>query len=201
MASCGVGFIASKKWIPEKEVILMGLNALKKLTHRGGLSSDLKTGDGAGVLTEIPYNFFNKFIKGNYAVGVLFMPKDISEIDKIHSIIEAILERNNSGVLAYRQVPINASILGEFAFSTMPYIEHVFIKKPQDMDSNKFEKFLYSARRAIQNAVIKEGIYKLHIPSFSSRVIVYKGLVKGSDFEIFYPDLLDPEFKSRFIIF
>ena len=204
--ACGIGLIADIPGRRSHEIVRMAIDALAGMEHRGGVAADAGTGDGAGLLTQIPIRFFGKLLDlpqtkyGDLAVGVFFTPRGLSP-DTWQPLVAAELEVLGAPILTWRQVPVNVYALGEFASRTRPDIWQVFILRPENIDRNEpFERILYLARRAIERALAAAG-QDIYIPSLSSRTIVYKGLMLGSQLANFYPDLADPDYRSAMVLF
>jgi len=197
--SCGVGFIVNIKGNKSHKLVNNSLTALANLDHRGAVSADGKTGDGAGILTQIPYDFFKKELKNipdekDFAVGVFFINKN--KESEIKNKIETVINEKFK-FLGWRKVPINEKELGEIAASTIPEIWHGFISK-EGIEVENFEKELFILRKKLEKIYKEEDLY---IPSFSSKTIVYKGMITAPRLKYFYPDLQDEEYKSAIAIF
>ena len=196
---CGVGFIADIYGRKSHELLVRGIEAVKNLTHRGAIGGDGKTGDGAGVLTEIPRKFFLKEIdrlgykladENALAVGVFFL------YEPIEGKIEEVFYKEGIKVLGWREVPINPDAVGEVALRVMPTIKQLFLDM-SDIPEEKRELKLFFARRQIE----KKYEDKVYIPSLSTRTIVYKGMLVAPQLDRFYPDLLDEDYETSFVIF
>ncbi|ADL52365.1 glutamate synthase large subunit [Clostridium cellulovorans] len=196
--ACGIGAIAHIKGIKSHNVVENSLSMLAKMEHRGGAGADEKVGDGAGLLIQIPHKLFKKVCEFSlpeateYAVAMCFFPKesDKREVEKKNFV--SMLEEKGLKVIGCRQVPIDASDIGEAAKVVMPYMEQIFIEKPKTIESQlEFEKLLYRARRKFEKA--SEDSY---IVSLSSKTIVYKGMLSATQMETFYLDLLDEDCES-----
>ncbi|MFI3210048.1 MAG: glutamate synthase large subunit [Peptostreptococcaceae bacterium] len=193
--SCGLGFVCNINGEKSNEIIKHGINILKKLTHRGGVLSDNKTGDGAGILTQIPDEFFRSILDlpKEYGVGNIFLPKEHSEI---LSIIEKILNEEGLTLVTFRDVEVEYDVLGRIAKESVPVIKQAFISNNSDKD---LSLKLYIARRRIEIEVENsniEGKDEFYITNLSDKVIVYKGLLLPNDIELFYKDLQNPLYKS-----
>ncbi len=204
--ACGIGVIADIPGRRSHAIVRMAVDALAGMEHRGGVAADAGTGDGAGILTQIPVRFFGKLLGlpqtkyGDLAVGVFFVPRGMDP-DVWQPIVAGELEVLGAPILTWRPVPVNVYALGEFAARTRPDAWQVFIPRPESIDRNEpFERILYLARRAIERAFVEAGL-DIYIPSFSSRTIVYKGLMLGSQLANFYPDLADPDYRSAMALF
>ena len=200
--NCGVGFIANIKGIKSHEVVAKGIEILVKLSHRGAVGSDPLTGDGAGMLMQMPDEFFRSKVEnlpkeGEYGVGVVFLPRKSDEQLIVEGIIERIVAEEGQTIIGWRDVPHDEKSVGVTAGSTLPVIRQVFIKKPADCAN--FELKLYVTRRRIENEVAESDIKNkdyFYVPSMSSKTIVYKGLLLAEQVEGFYADLSDPKMKS-----
>lgn len=206
--SCGVGFIADVSGRAHRRILDMALGALGRLNHRGAIDADGKTGDGAGVLTQIPRKFFLKNIEllghnlprpEDLAVGTLFFPREDSQVvGKCREIVEGALERRRLFNFGWRRVPVNEGSLGAKAAATAPHIEQVLIGRNL-ISPEEYERALYLVRKEIEQEA--EGINGFYIPSFSSQTIVYKGLLAATQLKDFYADLNDPDFETALAVF
>jgi glutamate synthase (ferredoxin) len=206
--ACGVGFIAQRQNIPSHEVVEKAMFALTCLEHRGGCSADSDSGDGAGLLTAIPWELFqNEFqlsdIKKS-AVGMVFLPQDTQAAIQARSIFEKIALEEKLTVLGWRVVPVQPDLLGIQARENLPHIEQVFLTS--ELSGNELEQQLYIARRRIFKTVQSKVVQNLssedfYIASLSSRTIVYKGMVRSAVLGEFYTDLKQPTYKSSFAVY
>lgn len=214
--ACGVGFIANTN---EKDgthkVVEQGLWALGCMEHRGACGGDRVSGDGAGVMTQIPWKLFSQYrsdVDTNHGVGVgmVFLPRNELKRKDVMKIIEDTCTVNELQFLGWREVPVDPSVLGERARTAQPHIMQFFVKSPDrlkddDVDRDGFERTLYLVRRRFSVEVEKSGIdlgdEEMYVASFSSRTIVYKGMVQSSVLPMFYKDLTDPNYTSQFIIY
>ncbi|MCO6449359.1 MAG: glutamate synthase large subunit [Caldilineales bacterium] len=204
--ACGVGFIADIPGRRSHEIVSLAVEALANLEHRGGVAADAGTGDGAGLLTQIPIAFFGRQLGleqlkyGDLAVGMFFADRQRQPYDW-QTVVERELKVVGLDVLLWRRVPHNLDALGRVANETRPDIWQVFVQRPDFLDrGDAFEKVLYLARRAIEAEALAADV-DLYVSSFSSRTIVYKGLMLGSQLANFYPDLAEPEFRSAIALF
>jgi glutamate synthase (NADPH/NADH) large chain len=206
--ACGVGFIVNVKGESSFNIVQNGLKILKNMEHRGAVGADPQTGDGAGILTQIPDEFFRIYCandqidlpdSGQYGIGMLFLPKEPALRLQCEGIVERVVSESGHKTLGWRFVPIDSKSIGETARGTEPIIRQVFIKKVKDVDSDMFERELYLIRKRIENEierlVVRNKEY-FYICSFSSRTIVYKGLLLADQIEKYYLDLNDINFKS-----
>ncbi len=204
--ACGIGLIVDIPGRRSHEIVTLAVEALAGMEHRGGVAADSGTGDGAGLLTQIPVRFFGKLLGlpqmkyGDLAAGMFFVPQGL-EPERWQSIVAAELELLGAPLLLWRQVPINVYALGAVASASRPEIWQAFITRPDFLDRNEpFEKILFLARKAIEREFAAAGL-DIYIPSFSSRTIVYKGLMLGSQLTNFYSDLADPDYRSAIVLY
>jgi len=204
--SCGVGFIVDIKGKESHKIVKDSLDALANLDHRGAVSADGKTGDGAGILTQIPYKFFKKELnklniqipeREDFAVGMFFLPKGKSE--EIKKEIEKIINEKFK-FLGWRQVPIDRTELGEIAQKTEPEFYQGFISK-EGIEVENFEKELFILRKRLEKLSKNPEFQSFYIPSLSNRTIVYKGMVTAPRLRYFFTDLQDEDFESGLAIF
>ncbi|HET7419536.1 MAG TPA: glutamate synthase large subunit [Candidatus Dormibacteraeota bacterium] len=182
-AACGMGFVATPGL--GHEAVALGVQALARLSHRGGLDADGKSGDGAGLLIQVPH----RLLGGAFAVTTLF-----DWDDRARGLVE-----QHVSIKQWREVPVNVESLGERARATMPRIWHGLIEDP-GLDPDEWESRLYRARRRIERLAEAEGV-RMYLPSLSSRTVVYKGLMAGTRLADFYPDLRDERCESRLAVF
>ncbi|MCY6483361.1 glutamate synthase large subunit [Clostridium aestuarii] len=206
--NCGVGFVANVKGQKTHDIVKKGLKVLVNLTHRGAVGSDPKTGDGAGIMLQIPDQFFriscdNLGIElpkpGEYAAGMIFLPKETALRYQCEGILERIIEEEGQKVLGWRNVPTDNRVIGETAKGTEPLIRQIFIEKCGNLKQEEFERRLYIIRKRAENEVkklVKRSTEYFYICSLSSRTIVYKGLLLADQINGFYLDLNDINFKS-----
>ncbi|WP_336129571.1 glutamate synthase large subunit [Mesoflavibacter sp. CH_XMU1422-2] len=205
--NCGAGFICSLKGNKSNNIIHKALEILEKLEHRGAVSSDGKTGDGAGILIDIPHDFFVKncsFIlpkPGEYAVSNMFLPQRENQRNFCIDIFTKYIEEQELEILGWRDVPVDTSVLGKIAAETEPFVKQVFVgksdKKQSDFD---FNLKLFTARKqaehAIRNSKLSESS-RFYLPSLSTKTIIYKGLLIPEDIKLYYTDLQDPTLVTR----
>ncbi len=208
--SCGVGFVASIDGAPSHEIVRKSVQCVCNVTHRGAVSADAKTGDGAGIVTQIPQQLFGKVLAklgakpvapGDLAVGVMFLPQDVKAADAAVKIVEAQIADGHVQLIGWRDVPVDPSSLGEKARTTMPVVRHVLIARPAALPAEEFERRLFLTRRRIELAWDREQLADCYIPSFSSQTIVYKGLLVAPQLAAFYKDLSDPDYTSAISVF
>lgn len=205
--SCGVGAIANIYGEPSHQIIEDGISILKNLEHRGATGSDPKAGDGAGILTQLPHDFFIEKTKetdidlpdeGEYGVGMIFMPPDSQAIDQCKKIITGIVEQERQEILGWRRVPTDNSCLSEYMLDQEPAIYQVFVKRTTYY-IDAFERRLYVIRRQVEKAIESSSIKDkkfFYVCSLSASTIVYKGMFLANQLEQYYLDLLDESFTS-----
>lgn len=206
--ACGVGFIAHRRNLDRHEIVTKALAALTCLEHRGGCSADQDSGDGAGILTAIPWELFQQestkwgidfSSHTNLAVGMIFLPQDPEAAQKARTAIEEIASEEKLTVLGWRVVPVQPDLLGTQAKENQPQIEQVFLNCANH-SGEELERQLYITRRRIFT-VAKNISEDFYICSLSSRTIVYKGMVRSAILGEFYLDLQNPAYKSAFAVY
>ena len=191
----------------------MGLEALCNHAHRGAVADDRKTGDGAGILTQLPYEFFKREllrvgiqppVSGDLAVGQLFLfRQDADDREHARRIIRTVCSEFGLEVLTFRSVPVVDGALGRRAEASRPWMEQVMLRRtPEACEAgDDYERTLYLVRKTIMNRARAAGVQRLYIASLSSRTIVYKGLVLATELAHFYPDLSDSDFTTAIAVF
>lgn len=209
--ACGVGFIADRSGNRSHAILEMAIQAVTNLTHRGAVAADAKTGDGAGILTQIPEKILKKELHrvgaridsiDDLAVGMIFLPKNDPIAQKrSQEIVEDILKQYGFPLLRWRTVPIDDTALGEKALATLPAIQQVLIGRPNHITLDNFERRLYLICKEIEHKVTEEKLPDFHIASFSHRTIVYKGLLVAPQLAMFYSDLCNDDFEAALAVF
>jgi len=207
--ACGIGFIANIHNRKSHKIIEDGLRILENLEHRGAVGADPKAGDGAGILIQLPDAFFRKEAaklgfelpaEGHYGVGMLFLPKAADARQKIVDLVDKIIAEEGQTLLGWRVVPVDNSDLGVSVIPTEPYHMQVFVARSADCaDQEAFERKLFVIRKRVFNTLLAEEGHvpeELYIPSFSSRTIVYKGMLLAAQVGQYYKDLTDPEMTT-----
>jgi glutamate synthase (ferredoxin) len=205
--NCGAGFICNLNGIKSNDIIHKALDILIKLEHRGAVSSDGRTGDGAGILFDIPHDFFKKVCDfeipeaREYAVGMVFMPKKKNQADFCITTFETTVKQQNLKVLGWRDVPVDVSNLGQIAAEKEPTIKQVFISKNGlELTEQQFNAKLFAARKIAEHAIINSKIsesHKFYFSSLSTTIIIYKGLLMPEDISRYYTDLTDTDLVTR----
>jgi len=201
--NCGIGFVAHIKGEASHDIVMRGLNVLENMDHRGATSADNATGDGAGILMQIPHQYFKDVLKirvpdaGKYGTGLIFLPQKSTEADICLDMLTKHIQEEGLELIACRDVPVDSSAPGEIAKKTEPVIKQIFVKA--NLEQEALERKLYIVRKlteyAVTNSVLeqKEAFYQ---PSFSSKVIVYKGMLTPAQLRAYYKDIEHDEFKS-----
>ena len=207
--SCGVGLIADILGRKSHQIVKDCLSILCRMEHRGARGCEENTGDGAGILTQIPHKFFVEECSGlkidlpkpgDYAVGMFFMPRDEDRRSLCQNILLKTIEEEGQRFLGWRDVPTDNSTLGETAKASQPFIRQIFIGKGNNIaDNAHFERKLFVIRRWAKELITREDRHlaeRFYAASFSSRTIVYKGMLTTEQVREFYPDLSDERFES-----
>jgi glutamate synthase domain-containing protein 2/glutamate synthase domain-containing protein 1/glutamate synthase domain-containing protein 3 len=213
-AACGVGLVANVTGEKSHKIIEQGLEVLINLGHRGACGADPLTGDGAGIMVQMPHDFFREECSrlsidlphaGEYAVGMTFLPQTTNERHRCENIIREKAEREGLLFLGWRDVPLDPSAIGTMARHVMPVIRQFFVRRSHHIpdDEHHFEQKLYLARKLIEKAISESDIdnkQDFYICSLSSRTIVYKGLLIADQIAPFYHDLAHESFASAFAV-
>jgi len=207
--ACGIGFIANMHNKKSHKIIQDGLSILCNIEHRGAVGADPKAGDGVGILLQMPHDFMCKKASeagfdlpdaGEYGVGMFFLPKEDAARAKICSSIDKLVTERGLNVLGWRDVPVDSSDLGYSIKPTEPAHAQIFITSPdKEIDQDQFERALFVVRRIIELEVMNndyDGKEFFYIPSFSSKTILYKGMLLGTQLGEYYDDLQDSDMVS-----
>ncbi|MBA2758841.1 MAG: glutamate synthase large subunit [Chloroflexia bacterium] len=207
--SCGVGLVVDIKGRASREIVVKALAGLVNLTHRGGVGADARTGDGAGVLLQLPHRLFADVLRdagveplspGDYAVAMTFLPRDGRE-NEAQAIIDEALTAHDLDLLLWRDVPVDVDRLGDTAARTRPTIRQAFIRRPNRFDIDQFERELMLVRRAAEREAAARQMSEFFIASISARTIIYKGFCLPEDLPVFYGDLQDDRVESAIVLF
>jgi glutamate synthase domain-containing protein 2/glutamate synthase domain-containing protein 1/glutamate synthase domain-containing protein 3 len=211
--ACGMGFVADVKGRKSRAIIDKGLDILKNLEHRGAVGADPETGDGAGILIQMPHDFMKKVsaeakiklpAEGRYGVGVVFLPQDPIVRKTAENIVEKIVIDEDQKFLGWRNVPVDPNVPGKGARATQPFIRQCFIGANKKIETqDEFERKLYLIRRIIDHRIrieLKLDRSKYYVPSFSSRTLIYKGMLLAPQITEYYKDLNDPDMKSAMVM-
>ena len=204
--NCGAGFICNLNGKRTNQIIHDALEILVKLEHRGGVSADGKTGDGAGLLIDIPHDYFTRICSFSipeqraYAVGMVFLPKISNQYNYCKTTFENEINKQGLAILGWRAVPVDSSQLGDIARASEPNIEQLFIGKTADIDEATFKAKLYAARKIaehnIRKSKISESTY-FYVSSLSITTIIYKGIIMPEDIGLYYKDLQEIDLVTR----
>jgi glutamate synthase (ferredoxin) len=204
--ACGVGFIVHMKGEKSHEIVEQALTILVNLDHRGACGCETNTGDGAGILMQVPHRFFQKVTAtlgfvlpdaGQYGVGMIYTSPEETIREKSRRVFEQVVAEEGLQVLGWRDVPKDNSMIGNTAKASEPFMEQVFIQRGADLDDLAFERKLYIIRKRAHTAIRASQLNSYWYPSsLSGRTIVYKGMLMPVQVGQYYPDLQDPDMQS-----
>ncbi len=204
--SCGFGLIAQMDDQPSHTLVQRAIHSLGCMTHRGAIAADGLSGDGCGLLFKKPDAFLRAVaqeagieLSERYAAGLVFLSQDAAARKAAKETLTRELEAQKLAVAGFRSVPVDTKVCGEYALASLPVFEQVFVNCPDALDEEHFERALYIARRRTEKALAADKVF--YVPTLSSRVISYKGLVMPENLPVFYPDLNDARFASSLIVF
>jgi len=200
--ACGVGLVLNLHGEKSHEIVENGLQVLENMVHRGAESADNKTGDGAGILIQIPHEFILLQgipvpAKGKYGTGLVFLPKDTKKAELCLNVIKENVEKEGLTLLAIRDVPVNSNILGEISASNEPQTKQIFVTGSTSQE--ELERKLYIVRKKIENSISKSSISKersFYIVSLSTKQMIYKGMLTSLQLREYFPDLSDKNFTT-----
>jgi glutamate synthase (NADPH/NADH) large chain/glutamate synthase (ferredoxin) len=208
--ACGVGFVAHASGVRSHEVVSMALEAAARVAHRGAASTD-NSGDGAGLLTQIPHRLFYRdaYRLGlhlqpglPFGVGALFLPREPQALRESVELVEAVLAEDGIPFLGWRDVPTNPAALGPTALTSCPVIRQVLVGRPAlAADEQQWEQALYLSRREMERRAEERGLSGMYVCSLSCRTIVYKALLTGTQLPAFFTDFRYPEYESAIAVF
>ncbi|MCC6388023.1 MAG: glutamate synthase large subunit [Dehalococcoidia bacterium] len=212
--SCGVGFVVHLKGQRSHQIVTDGLTALEHLDHRGASGCEVNTGDGAGILIQVPHEFFRRECAalgirlpeaGRYGVGLFFAARDPRARQQAQALLAAIVEEEGQYLLGWRDVPTNNADVGATAAAVEPDMFHVFIGRDDRLpDDDAFERKLYVIRKRFEKAIARYGIADheyFYFASLSCRTLVYKGMLTATQLRAYFPDLSDPRVISALAMF
>ncbi|MDB5079442.1 MAG: gltA [Chloroflexi bacterium] len=208
--ACGVGFVAKIDGIPSHEIVTKGITLLSNLEHRGATGADANTGDGSGILIQVPHTFFSKEAArlglptlpapGHYGVGMVFLPKKEGIPDPFENLVEQAIKDEGLELIGWRTVPTDETQIGELARASEPYVRQFLVTIQDFQGQDWLERRLYVLRKVIEKRVEAEGRggedHCCYISSLSTRTLVYKGLLTANQLSLYYPDLTDPQMES-----
>jgi glutamate synthase (NADPH) large chain len=208
--ACGVGLIAAIDGKPRRDVVTMAIAALKALWHRGAIDADGKTGDGAGIMIDVPQDFFHDIVRRTghtpspepVCVGQVFLPRsDFAAQEAARGVVESEILRAGFYIYGWRQVPVNIAVIGAKAAATRPEIEQVLFYDPLTREAEELERVMFVCRRRIESRAIASNLGDFYICSLSNRTLIYKGMFLAEQVDEFYPDLQDERFVSAVAIY
>ncbi|MDR3272691.1 MAG: glutamate synthase large subunit [Flavobacteriaceae bacterium] len=204
--ACGVGLVVHAQGVKSHSIIENGLQVLENMDHRGAESADSKTGDGAGILTQIPHEFILLQgiavpEKGNYGTGLIFLPKKEADATRWLNLFSDLAQKDNLFVLAVRDVPVNSRVLGKISQENEPVIKQLFVTNDDNAHHDDMELKLYFLRKKFEKAILEsdtniEDKRNCYIVSLSTKTIIYKGMLTSIQLRQYFPDLLHPNFTS-----
>ena len=208
--ACGVGFIAHASGTRSHDVVQRALTAVARLAHRGAAATD-HSGDGAGVLTQIPHRLLAGEAGAHgislpagrpFAVGMFFLPREEAALQSAVGLVEEVFREAGMAVLAWRDVPTNSAALGDLARASCPTIRQALVAPPAGgTEGDAWERALYVARRTMEQRASESDLAPFHVSSLSCRTVAYKALLTGTELPTFYPDLRSPAFESAVAVF
>ncbi|MFI3324323.1 MAG: glutamate synthase subunit alpha, partial [Rikenellaceae bacterium] len=201
--ACGVGLLANIRGVKSHEIIEKGLQVLEHMVHRGAEGADPATGDGAGIMLQIPHEFIllqgiTVPEKGRYGTGLIFLPKDPIDQQKALDIIDLALLEDGLSLLALRNVPVNSSLLGVGSGAAEPDIKQLFVVEQRTSELT-LDARIYCLRKKIEQRFAQSDIVdkvSCYIVSLSTRIIIYKGMLSSLQLRHYFPDLVNPYFTS-----
>ena len=208
--ACGIGLIAHLKKNPSHQIVKQGIAMLCRLEHRGSQGGDEYTGDGAGILIQLPHSFFQKSCSqlskkqpGSYGVGMVFLPQDSKVRSQCEKEFERIIAEEGQEWLGWRTVPVDDGVIGEKAKESQPYIRQIIIGKAEQLNEDEFERILYMIRKRTEKRIREQQLSRnetFYVASLSSRTIVYKGMLVPDQLDQYYLDLQDEDLTSTFVL-
>jgi glutamate synthase (NADPH) large chain len=208
--ACGVGLVVSLDGKPKREIVAMGIAALKNVWHRGAVDADGKTGDGAGIRLDVPQDFFREHVSrtghtptdDRICVGQIFLPRtDFSAQEAGRTIVEREVLRSGFYIYGWRQPPVDVSVIGQKAKDTRPAIEQIMFRDARGRSTEDMERELYICRRRIERRAREASIPSFYVCSLNHKSLIYKGMFLAADIDNFYLDLRDERFVSAFAIY
>jgi len=208
--ACGVGLVVSLDGKPKREIVEMGIKALKNVWHRGAVDADGKTGDGAGIRIDVPQDFFREHVSrtghnptdDRICVGQIFLPRtDFAAQEAGRTLVEREVLRSGFYIYGWRQPPVDVSVIGQKAKDTRPAIEQIMFRDARHRSVEEMERELYICRRRIERRAREASIPSFYVCSLNHKSLIYKGMFLAADIDNFYLDLRDERFTSAFAIY
>jgi glutamate synthase (NADPH) large chain len=206
--ACGVGFVVDMHGRKSHTIVTQALTILKNLMHRGACGCEENTGDGCGILIQIPHAFLARECgrlgmdlgaPGQYGTGLVFLPRDPTQRQACKTRVAAIVDEEDQGLIGWRIVPTDDSPIGPTARAAEPAFQQIFIGRAAGLDDDGFERRLYVIRMRIEHAIRNSDLTErelFYIPSLSHRTLIYKGMLTGFQIETMFPDIVDPAVES-----
>jgi glutamate synthase (ferredoxin) len=207
--ACGVGFVVDIKGRKSPSIVKQALTILKNLEHRGACGCEVNTGDGSGILIQMPHRFLTRECAKigitlpapkHYGAGLVFLPTDPAQAARCQAIFEEIIREEGQTLLGWREVPTDDSPIGPSAKAAEPLFKQIFIgRNPAIADDRAFERTLYVIRKRVEHAVFGSPVQNgklFHVPSLSSNTLIYKGMLSANQIETMFPDIVDPAIES-----
>jgi glutamate synthase (NADPH/NADH) large chain len=207
--ACGVGFVVDIKGRKSHAIVSQALQVLKNLLHRGACGCEVNTGDGAGILIQMPHAFLSRECAAlgislpsprHYGAGLVFLPRDPEQAARCRAMLDAIVREEGQALLGWRRVPTDDSPVGPSARAAEPAIEQVFIGRGAGIsDAQAFERKLYVVRKRVEHAMRRSDIPgrgDFYLPSLSANTLIYKGMLSADQIETMFPDIVDPLVES-----
>ncbi len=202
--ACGIGFVAHIKGDASHAIIQRGLEVLHRMTHRGAESADNKTGDGSGVMLQLPHAFYHDEVRGlpdpgRYGMGVVFLPRDADEAATCMRAFERFIDQEGLRLVAWRDVPVQSDVLGDIARAAEPTVKQVFVAGGPELDQAALERKLYVVRKQVERAIRESSLRQAHqfyVTHLSTRTVVYKGMLMPEQIKRYYPELSDSRVVS-----
>ncbi len=205
--ACGMGFVAHLKGVKSAKIVQQALKVLTCMEHRGACGCEENTGDGAGIMLQVPHKFMVKKCakqgidlpaEGDYAVAFLYLPQDIAKRSDSIAVFESTVAEEGQTLLGWRDVPVNPASIGKMAQKSMPFMRMAFVARSADVPAGiDFERKLYVIRKRTVNAIFHQKVPGyIYFTSFSARTIIYKGMLTTEQVGLYYPDLADPDMES-----
>jgi glutamate synthase (NADPH/NADH) large chain len=200
--ACGIGFVAHIKGHKSHDIIERGLTVLVNMDHRGATSSDNKTGDGAGILMQLPHDFYLSLKiavpeAGKYGTGLVFLPEDKKEAAHCTEILNQFIAAEGLQLISWREVPVDSSVIGEIAKRSEPLIRQIFVKG--DYEQDILERKLFLARKQAERSIRESNLTQkdaFYLPSLSSKTLIYKGMFTPDQLRDYFKDLTNPAMTS-----
>jgi len=202
--SCGIGFVAHIKGKRSFDIVKRGLEVLERMEHRGAEGADNKTGDGAGIMLQMPHQLYRDEVsglpeQGAYGAGLVFFPKDEGDAEAFRRILEKTIDEEGLRVVSWRSVEVNSAVLGDIARASEPVVRQLFVAGKDGMERDRLERKLYIVRKCAENKIRNSGLKgarQFYIVTLSTRTIVYKGMLMPGQVRGYYHDLQDERMTS-----